>query len=354
MTPTTSIKMKKSFYALPLLLAAAAFFASCKPDPDPPPTNGSTDFRKGMWILNEGQFLSGNAGISWITYDGATRKTDAFYDVNSRPLGDVGQSITVIGSKAYVVVNNSGKIEVLSTATMASTGSITGFTSPRYLQEVSAGKAYVTDLFGGSISIVDLETRTITGSIPAAGWTEQMVVKGNEVFVGLADTNFVYVINSTSNTITDTLIVTKGVTGMTLDAAGNLWVLCNGGYNEYLPALYRIDPSSHAITGTFTFASVTEDPAELVYDAANDDLLFINMDVYRFDIGSGALPSAPLVSAGTSFFYSLGFDATRNYVCVGDAGDFVSAGRLLRYDAATGAAIDTIAVGVSPGDFWIQ
>jgi hypothetical protein len=91
-----------------------------------------------------------------------------------------------------------------------------------------------------------------------------------------------------------------------------------------------------------------------VYDAANDDLLFINYDVYRFDIGSGSLPLAPLVSAGTSFFYSLACDATRGYLCVGDAGDFVSAGRLLRYDATTGAAVDTLGVGVAPGDFRIQ
>jgi DNA-binding beta-propeller fold protein YncE len=216
--------MKNTLYLPALLIAAAAFFTSCKPDPDPPPTNTGTDYRKGMWIINEGQFLGGNASITWITYDGATRKTDVFTEINGRPLGDIAQSITVIGSRAYVVVNNSGKIEVLNTSTMASSGTITGFTSPRYIQEVSPGKAYVTDLFGGNISIVDLETKSITGSIPASGWTEQMVVKNNEVFVGLGDTNFVYVINATTNVITDTIPVTEGVSGMTLDGAGNLWV----------------------------------------------------------------------------------------------------------------------------------
>jgi DNA-binding beta-propeller fold protein YncE len=338
---------------LPVFAVATLFMVSCKPDDDTPPTGNGTDHSKGIWVLNEGQFLAGNASLSWLSTNGQTVKLSAFEQVNGRPLGDIGQSITMIGGKAYIVVNNSGKIEVVNPTTLLSTGTITGFTSPRYIAEVAPNKAYVTDLFGGSISIVDLAAGQITGSIAAPGWTEQIMVIGNEAFVATADTNLLYVINTTTNSIVETLSLTKGMSGMTKDLDGNLWVLCNGGWNEYLPALYQIDPATHAILATYTFPSVAEDPSDLVYDSANDDLLYLNGGVFRFDLSSGALPTTAVVDAGMSYYYALALDATRGHLLVADAGDFVNPSRILRFDAASAAAIDTIGVGVAPGDFWI-
>eukprot|EP01034_Spumella_vulgaris_P009002 gene9002-11428_t len=39
-------------------------------------------------------------------------KTDIFQSVNGAPLGDILQSMTYINDRAYIVVNNSGKIEI--------------------------------------------------------------------------------------------------------------------------------------------------------------------------------------------------------------------------------------------------
>ena len=55
-----------------------------------------------------------------------------FFQTNGTPLGDVVQSITQFNNNAYVVVNNSNKIEVIDITNFSSIATITGFTSPRY------------------------------------------------------------------------------------------------------------------------------------------------------------------------------------------------------------------------------
>jgi len=93
------------------LFAYIALMASCiKDNPDENTTDKVVTSDNGVYILNEGNYLFGNASVSYYDADKSTLQEDIFNGANKRALGDVAQSMTIANNKAYVVVNNSGKI----------------------------------------------------------------------------------------------------------------------------------------------------------------------------------------------------------------------------------------------------
>ena len=99
----------------------------------------------GVYIINEGNFQFGNASVSYYDVDTKTLKEDIYKTANSIALGDVAQSMAVLNNKAYIVVNNSSKIEVVNAQTFVSVATIAGLPSPRYFLAVNNAKAYVSD-----------------------------------------------------------------------------------------------------------------------------------------------------------------------------------------------------------------
>ena len=73
----------------------------------------------------EGNFGMGNGSVS--AYDMVNNQVtnNYFYQVNGYTLGDVVQSIEKINGNIYIVVNNSGKIEVIDTANFETQSVIT-------------------------------------------------------------------------------------------------------------------------------------------------------------------------------------------------------------------------------------
>src|SRR5512142_3246030 len=113
----------KLFSKATLALGIVLFFAGCEKD------NNSTvqgKFSKGIFVVNEGNFTHGNASISFYDRDSMKVTNDLFSKVNSRPLGDVSQSMAEHNGKYYIVVNNSSKVEIVDKNDFTSTGTITG------------------------------------------------------------------------------------------------------------------------------------------------------------------------------------------------------------------------------------
>ena len=360
--------MNTNLKIIGMIVLAISTLESCKKDtPTPSVTEGN--YEQGYFVSNEGGFGSGNGSISFISGDN-TVENNVFASVNSFLLGDVVQSMNVINDKAYIVVNNSYKIEVANINSMTHVASIEGgyFQSPRYILQVDEHKAYVSDWgggFGGSIVIIDLESNIQTGLIYNGSSPEGLVKAGDKVFTAdggygwFSSSPRVSVINTITDEIESTIDVGDVPRSIQVDVNGDVWVLCEGATNydstwSYIEShtagqLIRINGVTAQIEETFIFADSTQHPSNLVINNAGTTLYFSNggwtKAVYAFDIAATELPTTALISKS---FYSLGCNG--GYIYGTDAVDYMQNGWSYRY-TTSGIIVDSAQVGIIPGGY---
>lgn len=322
---------------------------------------------KGVYIVNEGNFMYGNSSLSFYDSEEKRIYNQVFMSRNGAPLGDVAQSMCLWNNKGYVVVNNSGKIYIIDSTTAEFKGSISGLSSPRYIQVINPQKAYVTDLYARKISIFNPVTLEITGKIPVANSksqfnqhsTEQMVPYKNLLFVNCwSYDNKILVIDTQTDQLTDSIEVFKQPNSMVLDKNNKLWVLTDGGFegNAYgyeQPGLLKIDAETLEIERTFRFA-LGDHPVKMCVNPSGDSIYYINRHIWRMSVNDKRIPDQPFITSENTNtyggFYSLGIDPASNEIYVGDAIDHKQNGTIRRY-SRSGKLIDEFKVGISPGNF---
>ena len=114
-----------------LLLCGALALCACRKDPVPEPPSKDADLTgesvafeffhesspQKIFVLNEGQMGANNATLDFIRVQEGQYVTGAFRKMNpdiGAGLGDVGNDIAVHGDEVWMVVNNSGIVEVVS------------------------------------------------------------------------------------------------------------------------------------------------------------------------------------------------------------------------------------------------
>ncbi len=311
----------------------------------------------GVFVVNEGNFMFGNATLSYYDPDTKEVVNEAFSRSNGIALGDVAQSMTIHGGLAYVVVNRSGVIFVIDPASFKVARTIAGIPSPRYIHFLSDSKAYVTHLYSPKITILDPRSGTATGSVDARGHasTEQMVQWGRYVFTNCwSYDNKVLVIDSETDAVVDSITVGIQPSSLAIDRNGKLWVLSDGGYegNPYGwedPSLSKIDASTRQVERVFTLDRGSG-ARGLCMNGARDTLYYISRSVWRMGVGDDRLPLRPFISAGSTIFYSLGVDPSTSEVYLGDAIDYSQPGMVYRYNGM-GELVNSFRAGINPGGF---
>ena len=315
----------------------------------------------GLFIINEGNFMYGNATLSYYDPTAHTVQNEVFARANGMKLGDVAQSMTIHGDLGWIVVNNSHVIFAIDLTTFREVGRITGLTSPRYMHFVSDTKAYVTQIWDSRICIIDPQRYEVTGYIDCPGMTpenastEQMVQIGDYVYVNCwSYQNRLLKIDTRIDQIVAQLEVGIQPTSLVADRNGKLWTVTDGGYEGSLygyeaPALYRIDPETFSVEQTFRMR-LGDAPSEIVTDGTGSAIYWINDDIWRMDVTSERLPVRPLIESRGTIYYGLTVDPVTSDVYVADAVDYVQNGIIYRYDAA-GELVDSFYVGITPGAF---
>ena len=214
----------------------------------------------GMYVLNEGNMGSNKASIDFLDLD--ENKPTVHYHRNIysernpnvvKELGDVGNDIKIYGSKLWIVVNVSNKVEV---ATADSCKRITQINIPncRYLA-FKDGFAYVSSYVGpvkldkdaplGMVYKVDTVDFKKKDSVVVGYQPEALCIVENKLYVANSGG---YRMPNYDNTLSEIDLTTfkeirKIKVGLNLhhcqvDHYGQIWVTSRGNYNDVPSRIY--------------------------------------------------------------------------------------------------------------------
>ncbi len=326
---------------------------SCETNPLVPKVTPETKLQ-GAFIVNEGNFMQGNGSLSFYSFDDHSVQNHIFKSVNQRDLGDVVNSMTIVDTVGFIVVNNSNKIEVISTNTWKSlhTIDLPAGSSPRHAA-YREGKIYVTNLFSNSVNVIDAETFQTETSITVGANPEEIFIAGSNAFVansGFGNGHTVSVIDLATNQVTKTLNVGDNPSAFIQDADGDLHVLCVGRWPAWGDTtdqgtnggIFMIDPSALVVNDSL---SVQGHPSELTFDGAETGY-FLNGGV----LNSYSTKTNQLLSNGvvSGWFYSVEADPVSQQIFCLDAKDYAQEGSLRIFSFA-GDSLETHTVGIIPG-----
>ncbi len=305
------------------------------------------------FILCEGDFYSNDASL-WVE-NGNFEITEAI----DNPIGNVGQSMTVVDNTLYVILNGSSQIRVYDIE--EDDGSITysqtidtNNSVPRELL-VLGNYGYLTEWDTQSISIIDMTTYNFITSIPVDGLPEMMVTDGNLIYVSIvlhsdwSDGNLVAAIDPESNTVVTTYDVGTGPGQMVLHD-GVLYI-----------ARIFYDESWTQFTGTSSINLSTGEITIQNYGVnslalCGGDITTYQGSVYRTWNGGIAkldenLEIIPETRIGTEDFeYVYSMAANGEYVYLGLSDDFIAPDEVVVLDSNSNEVVRH-SVGGIPGSF---
>lgn len=347
-----------------ILLTAVLMLTACGDDDFGEINTGQSPYisGNGVFVINEGNFGSGNGSLSFIHLDSMTIANDIFYSANNRPIGDVPYTMLIMEEELWVAVNNSGRIEALSLHDLKTVAVIDGLASPRFMLRVSDQKVYVSDLYSDRITIINRDTYQVSGSVVAGRSTESLVMAAGKVFAAFwsnysypeLENNQVLVIDPAIDMVVDSIEVGKEPNSMAVDKNGRLWVLCSGGFmGETYPELWRIDPQNLESEQVITFPEINSSPGSLCASGNADTLFFLNQGVFAVAADEPVLSGQPIINMQDGLFYGLGVDPVNSWIFVSDAIDYQQRG-LVKMFNSKGEPVHTFTAGIIPGSFWFH
>ena len=154
-----------------------------KDDVEPEEKKGEVEYHDlgGFYITNEGQFGKGNGSISFYNSEKDVVFNDVFKEKNGRIIGDVVQSIAIVGQKAVICVNASNKIIITKAIDMEQVSEIV-VSKPRYAIQINDTIAYVSS-WSNKVFVVNVNQGKVVKEIAVGNSPERMKKVGDKVFV---------------------------------------------------------------------------------------------------------------------------------------------------------------------------
>ena len=356
------------FYLACLILAVAS---SCREDfyiiPSQNQDTGVAPTRGdivGMYVLNEGNMGSNKASIDFLDLD--ENKPTVHYHRNIysernpnvvKELGDVGNDIKIYGSKLWIVVNVSNKVEV---ATADSCKRITQINIPncRYLA-FKDGFAYVSSYVGpvkldqdvplGMVYKVDTVDFKKKDSVVVGYQPEGLCIVDNKLYVANSGG---YRAPNYDNTLSEIDLTTfkeirKIKVGLNLhhcqvDHYGQIWVSSRGNYNDVPSRIYWLYKGHNQVYEVIDSIDTPVSGLSIVGDSlyyygsawnnatATNNISYGLINVRTHKIIDTNLFSAPQLKAITMPYGIIVNPVERDFYLM-DAKNYVSSGSLLHF-----------------------
>jgi hypothetical protein len=349
--------MKKNFLWIICMLLAVA---SCKKEDN----NGPGEIWKdSVFVVNEGPYQNGTGTV--LAYNRATGEVsgDLFEAANGRPMGNIVQSLAVHDDKVWISVNNSNKIEVVNLEDFKSVATIDNISLPRYIV-FKDDKAYVS-CWDNSVKIINVNSFEILDQFVTGAGSDEMAISGEYLYVinggGYGVDSTITFVNIKNKEIFGKIEVGHRPAGIVKDKNGKLWVLCSGkGWNGF-PAgddtkggIYCIDPGNKQIITSIEFPDAEHHPDQLIINGDGDILYYsFPNGIHSVPIVDPALSSSPLIPS-TMMYYGIGYDTAKDIIFASDPLDYSQKGRVFRFDASDGTALDSFEAGVVPTGYWFN
>lgn len=351
--------MRNIFYVV-LLLGTIVNFTGCGKDNNVP----DGKWAKSVFIVNEGPFQSGSGTISAFDRESGEVGQDLFANANGRPLGNIVQSMQVVGELVFIVVNREDKIEVANLEDFKSVATIRNLASPRYFLGLDEEKGYVS-CWDNTVKVINLFDYTVMNEIPTGAGPDKMIIAGGYLFVlnsgGFGVDSTVTFIKTSDESIRGNIEVWHRPAAIVKDINGYIWVLCSGkGWYGWPAAddtparLVCIDPVSLSVIRDIPFTDPGIHPDVLVINGARTILYYNCPDgIFSFAVSATALNASPLVPA-TIMYYGLGYDPSSDMLYASDPLDYAQNGWIYRFMADNGAPVDSFMAGIIPSGFWFN
>lgn len=340
-------KLLSAIFAIVLL-----FTISCRND-DPivePQPKGA--YENGVIMANEGNFGSPTASVSFISNDFLTVENNIYSNNNAgAALGDVLQSIGFEGDNAYLILNNSNKIEIVNRYSFKKVGTVTTqLSQPRYIA-FAANNYYVTNSSGSSkfVNVYSTATNTFVKKIDLTNSGERIMEVGGKIVVQNASFGSgkkLTFINPTTNTIESELIIPNGNIQKTVSNGGNIYTIASTSTDSYI---YKVTPAG-AISSTINLTGIAN-AMNLEIDGTKF-FFSSGSKVYTMEMNSTVVPTTPIITlADTSWSALYGFNVIDGKIYISNANGFTADSTVDIY-STTGTVLKKVTTGKGTSGFY--
>lgn len=361
---------KTIFFFLNLLLLISA--TSCREDELVVPTEydiipeiPSADTKiRGLYLVNEGNMGSNKCTIDYFDYFTGLYARNFYSERNPnviKELGDVGNDIGIYGSKLYVVVNCSHKVEVMDARSGVRIGQI-DIPNCRYIR-FHRGSAYVSSYVGpvlidpdaprGAVYKVDTLSLAVTDRVSVGYQPEEMEIVDDYMYVANSGgyrapnyDNTVSVIQLIDFKQVRQIPVAINLHRVKKDRYNRLWVSSRGNYENIPSRLYLLEKKNGenimAVTDTMpTACSNMAIHGDSLYYYATEWNNYSQSNAVSYGIINLRLKkivSTNFITDGTekniSIPYGIAVHPETGDIFVTDAKNYVSSGTLYCFNRA--------------------
>ncbi len=317
---------------------------------------------RGFYLVNEGNMGSNKCTLDYYDYTTGLYSRNFYAERNPtviKELGDVGNDIGIYGSKLYVVVNCSHKVEVMDARSGVRLGQV-DIPNCRYIR-FHRGKAYVSSYVGpvmidpsapkGAVYEVDTASFAVTRKVTVGYQPEEMEIVDDYMYVANsggyrapAYDNTVSVIEMIDFKQVQQIPVGINLHRLKKDRYGKLWVTSLGDYQTRPSRLYVMQKvrgyNRMAVTDTLDIAcsNMAFRGDSLFYYATEwNNFTQSNTITYGIvDIRTLERVSENFITDGTdrdiTIPYGIAIHPESGDIFVTDAKNYVSSGTLYCFD----------------------
>ena len=321
----------------------------------------------GMYLLNEGNMGSNKSTLDYLDLSASDSTVHYYRNIYSERnpttvmmLGDVGNDIQIYGSRLWMVINCSNKVEVARAADAVRIGKV-DIPNCRYVTfdgSYAYVSSYVGSVYGdnsgplGSIFKIDTLTLQVADSCTVGYQPEEMAIVGRRLYVansggyqGLTGQGYestVSVVDLATMREMGKIEVATNLHHLKADQYGQLWVTSRGNYYDIPSCICWLTPDAE---GTMRMAGRLEQPVSDLC-IVGDSLYFYGsqwseqtmtntvtygiINVRTHEIVSNSLSSAPEIEKIRMPYGIIVNPIYRDFYLM-DAKNYVSSGELLHF-----------------------